>query len=56
MPHTHPRRFDLRSEDGQTMTEYGVLLALVAVVVIATLIVFGNTILGLWQSFDNALP
>ena len=31
----------MRREDGQTMTEYGVLLALIAVIVIASLLVLG---------------
>ena len=37
-------RIHMRREDGQTMTEYGVLLALIAVVVIAVLIVLGPKI------------
>jgi pilus assembly protein Flp/PilA len=37
-------RIELRREDGQTMTEYGVLLALIAVVVIAALLVLGPQI------------
>ena len=34
----------LRREEGQTMTEYGVLLALIAVIVIASLLVLGPKI------------
>lgn len=37
-------RIQLRREEGQTMTEYGVLLALIAVIVIASLIVLGPKI------------
>ena len=37
-------RIELRREDGQTMTEYGVLLALIAVIVIAALLVLGPKI------------
>ena len=37
-------RIQLRREGGQTMTEYGVLLALIAVVVIAALLVLGPKI------------
>ena len=33
-----------RREEGQTMTEYGVLLALIAVIVIASLLVLGPKI------------
>lgn len=34
----------LRRQEGQTMTEYGVLLALIAVIVIASVAVLGNKI------------
>ncbi len=37
-------RLQLRREDGQTMTEYGVLLALIAVVVIVALLFLGPKI------------
>jgi pilus assembly protein Flp/PilA len=43
-------RIELRREDGQTMTEYGVLLALIAIVVIAALLVLGPEIQSV---FDN---
>ena len=45
----------LRREDGQTMTEYGVLLALIAVVVIAALIVLGPKIANLFTAIANQL-
>jgi pilus assembly protein Flp/PilA len=45
----------LRREDGQTMTEYGVLLALIAVVVIAALIVLGPQIANLFTKVANQL-
>jgi pilus assembly protein Flp/PilA len=34
----------MRRQEGQTMTEYGVLLALIAVIVIASVAVLGNKI------------
>jgi pilus assembly protein Flp/PilA len=37
-------RIQLRRDEGQTMTEYGVLLALIAVIVIASLLVLGPKI------------
>ena len=37
-------RIQLRREEGQTMTEYGILLALIAVVVIAALLLLGPKI------------
>jgi pilus assembly protein Flp/PilA len=45
----------LRREEGQTMTEYGVLLALIAIGVIAVLIVLGPKIADAFQSVNNAL-
>jgi pilus assembly protein Flp/PilA len=45
----------LRREEGQTMTEYGVLLALIAVVVIAALIVLGPKIATLFTKVANQL-
>jgi pilus assembly protein Flp/PilA len=45
----------LRREEGQTMTEYGVLLALIAVVVIVALLVLGPKIATLFQKVANQL-
>ena len=45
----------VRSDEGQTMTEYGVLLALIAVGVIAVLIVLGPKIADAFTSVSNAL-
>jgi pilus assembly protein Flp/PilA len=45
-------RIELRREEGQTMTEYGVLLALIAVVVIVAVVVLGTRIKNL---FDYAV-
>jgi pilus assembly protein Flp/PilA len=44
-----------KREDGQAMAEYGVILALIAVVVIAVLITLGGKIQGALQSVVNAL-
>lgn len=38
----------LRKEDGQTMTEYGMLLAVIVIVVIAIAIVLGSSISNLF--------
>jgi Flp pilus assembly pilin Flp len=43
-------RIELRREEGQTMTEYGVLLALIVVGVIAVLIFLGPAIRAAFQS------
>jgi len=45
----------MRSEHGQTMTEYGVLLALIAVGVIGVLIVLGPKIVIAFEKVSNAL-
>ena len=46
---------DLRREDGQTMTEYGVLLALIAVVVIAALLFLGPKIANVFTYVGSQL-
>ena len=48
-------RIQLRREEGQTMTEYGILLALIAVVVIAALILLGPAIKSVFDSVTNSL-
>jgi pilus assembly protein Flp/PilA len=48
-------RIELRREDGQTMTEYGVLLALIAVVVIAALLVLGPQIQNVFSYIGSEL-
>jgi pilus assembly protein Flp/PilA len=48
-------RIELRREDGQTMTEYGVLLALIAVVVIAALLVLGPKIQNMFDYVGSQL-
>lgn len=49
------RRDALRREEGQTMTEYGVLLALIAVIVIASLIVLGPKIADVFSYVSGKL-
>jgi Flp pilus assembly pilin Flp len=43
-------RIQLRREEGQTMTEYGVLLALIVVGVIAVLLLLGPAIHDAFQA------
>lgn len=48
----------LRSRDderGQTLVEYGLLLALIAIVVIAVLILLGPAVSGIFQSVNDQL-
>ena len=49
------RRNWLYREEGQTMTEYGVLLALIAVVVIAALLVLGPKIKNIFSYIGSQL-
>ena len=48
-------RIRLRGEDGQTMTEYGVLLALVAIVVIAAVVLLGPPIYSIFTSVASQI-
>jgi pilus assembly protein Flp/PilA len=48
-------RIQLRREDGQTMTEYGVLLALIAVVAIVALLILGPKIADVFNSVSANL-
>ena len=41
-----------REEDGQTLVEYGMLISLIALVVIAAVTLFGKRTAGMWG--DNA--
>jgi pilus assembly protein Flp/PilA len=46
---------ELRREEGQTMTEYGVLLALIAVVAIVALLVLGPKIAAVFSNVSANL-
>ena len=48
-------RWFQRDEEGQTLVEYGLLLALIAIVVIAVLIILGPTVSGIFQSVNDQL-
>ena len=48
-------RFRREDEEGQTLVEYGLLLALIAIVVIAVLILLGPAISGIFQSVNDQL-
>ncbi len=43
------------SEEGQTLVEYGLLLALIAIVVIAVLILLGPAISTIFKSVNDQL-
>ncbi|MCS7224088.1 MAG: Flp family type IVb pilin [Armatimonadetes bacterium] len=46
----------LREEDGQTLVEYGLLAALVALVVIAALTILGRRVSNTFNTVNNTLP
>ena len=48
-------RIQLKREEGQTMAEYGLLIALIALAVIATIVVLGTSLNTKFQSVVNAL-
>lgn len=45
----------VKREKGQGMTEYIIILVLIAIVAIAIVTGFGGKIKGLWQTSNNAL-
>lgn len=45
----------IRDEQGQTMVEYGLLIALISIAVIAVLVLLGPRIAGFFESVDNQL-
>ena len=46
----------LRSEDGPTVTEYAVMLALIIVVCIATITLIGNKVKSVFTNIEGGLP
>ncbi len=45
----------IKEEEGQTLVEYGLLLALIALVVIAALTVLGRKVANTFESINQAL-
>ena len=46
----------LKDENGQGMVEYGLILGLIAIAVIAALLVLGPRIKGLFDQVNDAIP
>jgi len=46
----------LRDEDGQTLVEYGLLISLLALVVVAAVTLFGRSVTGMWGTNANRYP
>ncbi len=45
----------IHEEDGQTLVEYGLLISLIALVVIAVLSILGNRIRGTFNTAANSI-
>lgn len=45
----------IRDESGQTMVEYGLLIALISIAVIAVLVLLGPRIASFFSAVDNQL-
>jgi pilus assembly protein Flp/PilA len=48
-------RFQREDEDGQTLVEYGLLLALLAIIVIVALLFLGPIVSGIFQDVGDTL-
>ena len=46
----------LKDENGQGMVEYGLIIGLIAIAVIAVLVVLGPRIADLFQQVNDAIP
>lgn len=46
----------LRDEEGQAMVEYGLIIALIAIAVIAALAILGPKIAGLFRNVESTIP
>lgn len=46
----------LRDEEGQAMVEYGLIIALIAIVVIAALLILGPRVARLFNDVATTLP
>ncbi len=45
----------LRNQEGQTMAEYGILIAVIAVIVVAAAVILGGKISGIFSTAGNSL-
>jgi Flp pilus assembly pilin Flp len=56
MSPNRPYITDLTEEHGQTMTETAVLLALIVLIVMVAVAIFGTSLANLWNQLSSALP
>jgi len=45
-----------REEEGQAMTEYGLLVGLISIAAIAAIVIIGNKLLPIFQKVADSLP
>jgi Flp pilus assembly pilin Flp len=48
-------RIQLKREEGQTMAEYGLLIALIAILLVATLLTFKGALITTFTNISNNL-
>ena len=48
-------RIQLKREEGQTMAEYGLLIALIAILLVGTLILFKGALVNTFTTITNSL-
>jgi pilus assembly protein Flp/PilA len=48
-------RIQLKREEGQTMAEYGLLIALIAILLVATLLLFKTALVNTFTNITNSL-
>ncbi|HEY8644494.1 MAG TPA: Flp family type IVb pilin [Gaiellaceae bacterium] len=48
-------RIQLKREEGQTMAEYGLLIALIAILLVASLLLFKDALVSTFTSITNSL-
>ena len=49
-------RFDIRREDGQTMAEYGVILAVITATIVTALLFFSGALVTAFERTGSLLP
>ena len=50
------QRFDIRRDDGQTMAEYGVILAVVTAAILTALVLLAGSIVDAMERVSALLP
>lgn len=48
-------RIQLKREEGQTMAEYGLLIALIAILLVASLLLFKDALVSTFTNITNSL-